>query len=153
MKLLLVESYGPLARGLRRGLEEEGFNVTLAEDLRHAGRLLESQSHDVILLDIPRQVEFALLQYWRRAGISTPVLFFCVPGSRADQFNDLGLGPTALITKPFRFDDLLSQLRKLGALPSEAGLQIAELNTDLHSEICNLKSAIPICEFGQAPLR
>jgi CheY-like chemotaxis protein len=122
MKLLLVEPYGPLARGLQRGLEEEGFSVTLAEDLRHAVRLLKSLSYDVVLLDIPRQIEFALLQYWRRAGIPTPVLFFSVPGSRADQFNDLGLGPAALITKPFRFDDLLSQLHRLGALPSEAML-------------------------------
>jgi two-component system, OmpR family, response regulator len=120
MKILLVESYGPLARGLRRGLEEEGFAVTLADDVRHATRMLKSQCHDVVLLDIPRQIEFPLLQYWRRAGISTPVLFFFVPGSRADQFNDMGLGPAALITKPFRFDDLLSQLRRLGAFPSKA---------------------------------
>jgi DNA-binding NtrC family response regulator len=122
MKLLLVEPYGPLARGLQRGLEEEGFSVTLAEDLRHAVRLLKSLSYDVVLLDIPRQIEFALLQYWRRAGISTPVLFFFVPGSRADQFDNLGLGPAAHITKPFRFDDLLRQLRRLGALPSEVML-------------------------------
>jgi DNA-binding response OmpR family regulator len=122
MKLLLVESYRPLARGLQRGLEEEGFAITLADDLRHATRLLKSQSYDVMLLDIPRQIEFALLRYWRRAGIPTPVLFFSVPGSRADQFNDLGLGPAALITKPFRFDDLLSKLRRLGALPYEAML-------------------------------
>jgi DNA-binding response OmpR family regulator len=122
MKLLLVESYRPLARGLQRGLEEEGFAVTLADDVRHATRLLKSQSHEVVLLDIPRQIEFALLQYWRRAGIPTPVLFFSVPGSCADQFNELGLGPAALITKPFRFDDLLSQLHRLGALPSEAML-------------------------------
>ena len=122
MKLLLVESYRPLARGLQRGLEEEGFAVTRADDVRHAMRILESQCPDVVLLDIPRQIEFALLQYWRRAGISTPVLFFSVPGCRADQFNDLGLGPAALITKPFRFDDLLSQLRRLGALPYEAML-------------------------------
>lgn len=122
MKLLLVESYRPLARGLQRGLEEEGFAVTLADDVRHAMCMLNSQCHGVVLLDIPRQIELALLQHWRRAGISTPVLFFSVPGSRADQFNDLGLGPAALITKPFRFDDLLSQLRRLGALPSEAML-------------------------------
>lgn len=122
MKILLVESYGPLARGLRRGLEEEGFAVTLADDVRQAMRMLQTQCHDVVLLDIPRQIHFALLQYWRRAGISIPVLFFFVPGSCADEFNDLGLGPAALIPKPFQFDDLVGQLRRLGALPAKAML-------------------------------
>jgi DNA-binding response OmpR family regulator len=118
MKLLLFESYGPLARSLRNGLEEEDFAVTLADDLRHATRLLESESFDVILLDLPRQIELALLRNWRGQRICTPVVFLSVPGSRADSFNDLGLGPAALVTKPFRFVDLLSLLRRLCGLRS-----------------------------------
>ena len=120
MKLLLVESYDPLARGLQRGLEEEGCAVTRADDLRHATCLLLSPCHDVVLLDMPSQIELALLRHWRRAGISTPVLFLSVPGSGADTFNDLGLGPAALITKPFRFDVLLRQLHRLAALSLSA---------------------------------
>jgi DNA-binding response OmpR family regulator len=112
-----------LARAIRRGLEEEGMTLRIAQDLAQAGRLAEAQPFDVIVLDVPVQIEVATLQHWRRCDIDAPVLFLTLPGSRPDRFGQLGLGPASAVTKPFHFADLLDRVHRLAerhmAAPSE----------------------------------
>jgi DNA-binding response OmpR family regulator len=125
MKILLAEANRSLARALKRGLEEQGFVVSLSENLSFAMHLAASEKHDLIVLDVPPRIELAVLRHWRRCGITTPVLFLSVPGGRADQFDDLR--PATMVTKPFDFDDLLTQLWQLGEarLEAETGAGLA----------------------------
>lgn len=117
MKILLMEPNPMLARALLRGLGEEQFTVNLANDLTHAKRLAASGRFDVVVLDLPPQIESAVLQYWRRRRIDCPVLFLSLPGSSAEKFHDRNRASTAVLTKPFQFEDFLHELRSL-ACPS-----------------------------------
>jgi DNA-binding response OmpR family regulator len=111
MKILLVESNAFIARVLQQGMQEKGITVTLADDLPQAKRLAQSQSYDLIVLDLPPQIEAAVLQYWRQKRILNPVLFLSAPRDSAVNVDDLG--PVAFLTKPFCISDLLSQARRL----------------------------------------
>src|SRR5947199_7931 len=104
MELLLVESYRPMARILRTGLEEEGIAVRMTDDPDKAKDLLGSGTYDVILLDLTDEKELAVLRNWRQAQITTPVLTLSIPGGRIEKLKDLGLGPGSWLSKPFGFD-------------------------------------------------
>ncbi len=116
MRVLLMQPSSLLARAIRRGLDEEGITVQLAGDLSQAISLAKIKHYDVIVLDVPVQIEVATLQHWRRSGIAGPVLFLSVPASRVDRFDELGVGPAAVIVKPFHFDDFLAHLHRLAEL-------------------------------------
>jgi DNA-binding response OmpR family regulator len=111
VNILILESNRQLARALKRALEDERFAVTQAADLPHAERCAQSSCHDVILLDLPPQIELPVLRHWRQSGINQPVLFLSQPGSRSQAFESLG--PVAFLTKPFHLDDLLCEVGRL----------------------------------------
>jgi DNA-binding response OmpR family regulator len=126
MELLLVEANGPLARSLRTGLEEEGFSVHAVRDLHEAQVVLSCRQFAAIIVDIsPNQAE-AVLQTWRRAAITAPVLVLSAPGCPLENLNGVGLGPGAFLAKPFGFDALLNELGMLtrnhsSLAPKESG--------------------------------
>jgi two-component system, OmpR family, response regulator TctD len=113
MQILLVETNRPLARSLQTGLAEEGFSVQALHDPQGALDLLRSQPFAVVIVDIPPGRETGLLQSWRQARISTPVLVLSSPGSSLEKFHENGLGPGAFLAKPFSFDELLQRLATL----------------------------------------
>ena len=126
MKILLLEPNPMLARALLRGLGEERITVNLATDLSHAKRLADSRHFDVVVLDVPAQMQSAVLRYWRRMRIECPVLFLSMPGNDAEKFHDY-LAPAAFLAKPFQFDDLLDQLRSLAGCDSDLRPHIVEI--------------------------
>jgi DNA-binding response OmpR family regulator len=113
LDLLLVASHPTMARSLRTGLEEEGFAVHSVDNPDKAQDLLRSRAFTVIIVDIPADKDHAVLQNWRQAHITTPVLILSTPGSSLEKLNAHGLGPGAFLAKPFGFDDLLDRLALL----------------------------------------
>jgi DNA-binding response OmpR family regulator len=114
MRILLVEPYLPLARACQRGLEEEGFLVELAGE-EDATRLALTGHFDVILVDLdpPNQRGLRLLQSWRRAALTTPVLLLVLPDSRPDPRDKPDLGIHDTLAKPFSLQELLVRVRTL----------------------------------------
>ncbi len=115
MRLLLVEDHKPLSRALKRGLEEEGFAVDLAEDGEEADCKATSASYDVILLDLmlPKIDGLTLLSKWRKDGLKTHVLCLTAKDATEDKVRGLDLGADDYMTKPFQLEELLARLRAL----------------------------------------
>ena len=113
MELLLVEANRSLARSLKTGLGEEGFTVHSLDDPERALALLRSRQFAAIIVDVAPGREAAMLENWRQAQITTPVLVLSTPGSSLESLNERGLGPGAFLAKPFSFDDLLNRLAHL----------------------------------------
>lgn len=113
MELLLVEANRPLARSLKIGLGEEGFTVHALDDPDRALALLRSRQFAAIIVDIAPGQDAAVLQNWRQARITTPVLVLSTPGSPLELLNERGLGPGTFLAKPFSFEDLLNRLALL----------------------------------------
>lgn len=115
MRILLVEDHKPLSRALKRGLEEEGFAVDVAEDGEEADYKARGASYDVIVLDLmlPKVDGLTLLRSWRKNEIKTHVLILTAKDTTEDKVKGLDLGADDYLTKPFQLEELLARLRAL----------------------------------------
>ena len=115
VRLLIVEDHRPLVRSLKRGLEEEGFAVDVAEDGEEADFKVRSASYDVVILDImlPKVDGLTLLKKWRESGLMTHVLMLTARDSVENKIEGLDVGADDYMTKPFELDELLARLRAL----------------------------------------
>src|ERR1043165_2438592 len=115
VRVLLVEDHKPLARALKRGLEEESFAVDLAEDGEEADYKARAATYDVIVLDLmlPKVDGLTLLRQWRKDELKTHVLLLTAKDTTEDKVKGLDLGADDYLTKPFQLEELLARLRAL----------------------------------------
>ncbi|HXM66727.1 MAG TPA: response regulator transcription factor [Candidatus Acidoferrum sp.] len=115
MKLLVVEDEPRMLELLRRGLTEEGHNVTCASDGNEGWELAHAYEFDAVVLDVmlPKMNGFELARKLRQGKITTPVLMLTAKDSVPDVVRGLDSGADDYLTKPFTFNELLARLRAL----------------------------------------
>jgi DNA-binding response OmpR family regulator len=115
VKLLVVEDEPRMLELLRRGLTEEGHNVTCAADGSEGWDLARAYEFDAIVLDImlPKMNGFDIAKKLRQERIVTPVLMLTAKDSVPDVVRGLDSGADDYLTKPFTFNELLARLRAL----------------------------------------
>ncbi len=113
MEILVVEDEAGIADFLARGLESEGYGVTLAADGASGERLALDAAVDLVVLDrmLPGRDGLEVLAAIRRAKPSLPVIMLTARAAVADRVEGLDLGATDYLTKPFAFDELLARIR------------------------------------------
>lgn len=136
MKILIVEDEPKTASYLKRGLEENGFVVDVAENGEDGAHLIHAGSYDLIILDVmlPVYDGWSLLADLRRRGFSTPVLFLTARDSVNDRVKGLELGADDYLVKPFAFSELLARVRSVlrrGGVLQSSVLTVADLEVDL----------------------
>jgi len=136
MKMLVVEDERKMADVLRKGLEEEGYVVTLARDGTTGLSYARAGGFDGIVLDVMMQGlnGFDLARRLRHEHNQTPILFLTAKDSIQDVVEGLNLGGDDYLTKPFSFEILLARLRALtrrGPAAQSVRLQVADLVLDL----------------------
>lgn len=114
-RILVVEDEGKIANLLKRGLEEEGYEVDLAADGAEGLDLALGRHYDLIVLDIglPEVDGMEVCRELRRKGHLTPVIFLTARDSVHDKVLGLDLGADDYLTKPFAFEELLARIRSL----------------------------------------
>src|SRR5262245_54509191 len=115
MRVLLIEDNRIIQRGLKQGLEEEGFAVDVASDGEEGDFKATTAEYDVIILDVmlPKEDGLSLLARWRRKGMHTHVLLLTARGALEDKVRGLDLGADDYLTKPFELEELFARLRAL----------------------------------------
>jgi len=115
VKLLVVEDEPRMLELLRRGLMEEGHNVTCASDGSEGWELAHAYEFDAVVLDVmlPKMNGFELAKRLRQGKIATPVLMLTAKDSVPDVVRGLDAGADDYLTKPFTFNELLARLRAL----------------------------------------
>jgi two-component system, OmpR family, response regulator len=115
MRVLVVEDEGPLAAGLRDGLEAEGFAVDVASDGLDGLWMAREHPYDAIVLDImlPGLNGFRVCGTLRQEGNWTPILMLTAKDGEFDVAEALDTGADDYLTKPFSYVVLLARLRAL----------------------------------------
>ena len=114
-RLLVVEDDAPLAEGLCRNLELEGFSAECVgsgeEALTELAR--PSATYDLLILDImlPGLDGFEVCRQLRTEANRIPILFLTARGSDADRLLGLQLGADDYLTKPFLVEELVLRVR------------------------------------------
>lgn len=135
MRLLVIEDEVKVASFLRRGLEEAGHVVDVANDGKEGEYLATLNSYDVLILDVmlPDVDGRQVCRDLRARGIATPALLLTARDSTEDKILGFNSGANQYLIKPFDFNELLARVTSLGRLdqPSQVRpIQIADLHID-----------------------
>jgi two-component system OmpR family response regulator len=133
--VLVVEDELKMAGLLKRGLEEEGYAVDLAQTGSEAVWLGTENPYDAIVLDVmlPDVDGFEVCRRLRTQGRWAPVVMLTARDAVNDRVTGLDAGADDYLTKPFSFTELLARLRALirrGAGERPAVLRAGELSLD-----------------------
>jgi DNA-binding response OmpR family regulator len=132
---------------VRRYLERDGMEVSVADDGTEALRLLGSERIDVAVLDVmmPGPNGLALCRSLRQAGdFSVPVILLTALGEEDDRIAGLEAGADDYLTKPFSPRELALRVRSvlrrspapIGALPLE--ITVGELTVSTAARTVNI---------------
>src|SRR5260370_15842125 len=115
MKILIVEDERKTTAYLKRGFEENGFTVDVADNGEDGAYLAGTRSHDLIILDVmlPVRDGWSIVADLRRREIATPVLFLTARDAVHDRVKGLELGADDYLVKPFAFSELLARVRAI----------------------------------------
>lgn len=115
MQILVVEDDKRISDFLIKGLEENGYLVTLCKSSEDVFQHFLSIQWDLIICDImlPGIDGFQLVQTLRFKKIFVPILMLSALNSVQDKVSALDYGADDYITKPFHFDELLSRIKAL----------------------------------------
>jgi two-component system, OmpR family, response regulator len=113
MEILVVEDEAGIADFLTRGLEAEGYGVSVATDGIAGERLALSSGTDLVILDrmLPGRDGIDVLAAIRRARPLLPVILLTARAELDERVEGLDRGATDYVTKPFAFEELLARIR------------------------------------------
>jgi len=135
MRILIVEDQERLRTWLQKGLREAGFVVDVAGDGKEGLWYAQTNSYDVIVLDLmlPELDGLTVLRRLRQGGCEGQVLILTAKDTVPDRVNGLDAGADDYLVKPFAFEELLARLRALvrrGYRQHSPVIEIGDLRID-----------------------
>lgn len=115
MHILIVEDEKKIADSLQKGLEELGYQVSIAYDGKIGEKLFFQQRPDLAILDInlPGINGLELCSRIRQQNKQVPILMLTTFGSVADKVEGFDAGADDYMVKPFSFAELVVRIRAL----------------------------------------
>ena len=114
-RILVVDDDHAVRESLRRSLEFNGYEVTLAQDGAEALAAIGQRTPDALVIDVmmPRLDGLETTRALRVAGNDLPILVLTARDSVGDRVEGLDAGADDYLTKPFALQELLARLRAL----------------------------------------
>lgn len=137
IKILVVEDDEGIRGLLKMSLTKNGYHVETASDGAKAVDMVESQSFDLILLDImlPEIDGFTLFGYIEEYNI--PTIFLTAKASVQDKVKGLRMGAEDYIVKPFDILELIARIenvmRRHNIQEKILKVDDIEVDTDAHT--------------------
>ncbi|KAA9345898.1 response regulator transcription factor [Adhaeribacter soli] len=137
MKILLVEDEPKVASFIKKGLEEQSYEVSQAFDGFFGRKLALENDYDLIILDVilPQLNGLEVCREIRKHNPSVSILMLTALGNTDDKITGLDSGADDYLVKPFEFKELLARIRALTRRASESPtgevLRMADLEMNL----------------------
>ena len=138
-KILVVEDEPSISNFIKKGLVENGYQVSQAFSAETGLQFLQNDSYAAIILDLIlpgiNGLEFCK-KIRSDLRIHTPVLMLTALTATDDVVAGLDAGADDYLAKPFEFKELMARIRALarrqGGVPAPVNkLQVADLEMDL----------------------
>lgn len=115
MQILVVEDDKRISDFLIKGLEENGYLVTLCRSAEEVIANYLNIAWDLLIIDImlPGMDGRQLVSTLRYKDCRAPVLMLSALNTVQDKVDSLDIGADDYLTKPFHFDELLSRIKAL----------------------------------------
>ncbi len=112
-RILVVEDDPAVALGLRHGLSDEGYAVTVVSTGAEALEVVHRNAPDLVVLDVrlPDINGFDVCRAMRAIGLGVPILVLTVCAEEADKVLGLEVGADDYVTKPYSMRELIARIR------------------------------------------
>lgn len=114
MKIFLLEDDSAIAMGLSYSLENEGYDVTLAQSVKQAYEIIDKSEFSLYILDLtlPDGNGYDVCKKIKLKG-DLPVIFLTAYDDEVNVVMGFELGADDYITKPFRVKELLVRIKSV----------------------------------------
>lgn len=149
MRILLVEDEPKVASFIKKGLEEQAYEVDQAYDGFFGSKLALENDYDLIILDVilPQKNGLEVCREIRKVKPAVAILMLTALGSTDDKILGLDSGADDYLVKPFVFQELMARIRALTRrayeAPANEVLRLADLELNLTKKTVS-RSGSPI---------
>lgn len=114
-RILLVEDETNVVSFIKKGLTEEGYEMSVALDGDTGLKMAVSHAYDLIILDImlPGMNGLEVCREIRASNKQTPILFLTALGTAENVVIGLDTGADDYLVKPFKFIELQARVKSL----------------------------------------
>lgn len=137
MRILLVEDDEKTAKFVIKGLRQEGYSVTHAENGVDGLYFVKEEKYDLAIVDImmPKLNGLDMIDQMRKENNITPVIVLSAKNTVDDRVRGLQTGGDDYMAKPFSFTELLARIqaviRRSNLIVDATFLQVSDLKLDL----------------------
>lgn len=112
MKLFVLEDDAEIGMGLSYSLKNEGYDVTVAKNVKSAYEILNKETFSLYILDLtlPDGSGYDVCREIKKSG-DFPVIFLTAYDDEVNVVMGLELGADDYISKPFRVKELLARIK------------------------------------------
>lgn len=141
MKILIIEDDRGLNRGISFALEQEGYEVYSAFDLKSGDMLYRKEEPDALLLDLnlPDGDGIAFCKKVRQDS-DIPILMLTARDMEVDEIMGLSSGADDYITKPFSVSVLKLRLEKILKRNAPGKTEVGDSENELCSGMVRLNT-------------
>ena len=135
-KILVVDDEKLIVKGIKFGLEQDGFEVVAAYDGEEAIEKALAEKFDLIVLDVmlPKKNGLEVCQHLR--GVSkVPILMLTAKGEDMDKIMGLEYGADDYMTKPFNILELKARIKAILRRSS----QVVEVTSTKEDQVIRVK--------------
>lgn len=143
-KILVLDDDIRLRELLQRYLTEQGFQVTVAENVQTLNKLWLRERYDLLILDLmlPDEDGLSICRRLRGTGDTTPIIMLTAKSDEIDRIIGLEMGADDYLPKPFNPRELVARINavlrrktpnELPGAPSESNqvFQFGDFTLDL----------------------
>ena len=114
MKLFVLEDDAAIGMGLSYSLINEGYDVTVAKNVKSAYEILNKETFSLYILDLtlPDGSGYDVCREIKKSG-DFPVIFLTAYDDEVNVVMGLELGADDYISKPFRVKELLARIKSV----------------------------------------
>lgn len=114
MKLFVLEDDAAIGMGLSYSLKNEGYDVTVAKNVKSAYEILNKETFSLYILDLtlPDGSGYDVCREIKKRG-DLPVIFLTAYDDEVNVVMGLELGADDYISKPFRVKELLARIKSV----------------------------------------
>ena len=112
-RILIIEDEIGISNFLTQGLEEEGFDIVMANNGVTGLELALSIKPDLILIDwmLPKLSGIEVCKRIRQKNKELPIIFLTARDTTQETIDGLKAGANDYIKKPFSFEELLERIK------------------------------------------
>ncbi len=114
-RIILIEDETSVVSFIKKGLQESGYEVSVAFDGKTGVQLVQSNDFDLVILDImlPEMNGLDVCKEIRKTNQNVPILFLTALGTSENIVLGLENGGDDYLVKPFKFIELVARIKSL----------------------------------------